>query len=91
MEAIGDMMIWCGLKQHGCMKGNVDSANACSQLVLDRTAQVGSQMTIWQDASSFVYHRIIIVNSVCRSRSHARVSGPTLMRPASDGGLMGSC
>ena len=42
------------------MKDNVDSANACSQLVLDRTDLDGSQMTIWQDASSFVYHRIIL-------------------------------
>ena len=36
-------------------------------------------------SSSFVYHRLIIVNSVCWS--HALVNGPTSKRPASDGGL----
>ena len=35
-------------------------------------------------SSSFVYHHMIIVNSVCCS--HALVSGPTWKRPASDGG-----
>ena len=34
--------------------------------------------------ASFIYHRIIIVNSVCWS--HALVNGPTSKRPASGGG-----